>query len=314
MATPRLLSIGITPSSEGDSARLEAGLASMMREDPSLAIVTNGDEIIVAGIGELQLEIVIDRLKREFNVNARLGRPSVIYAETITATAVAEVKYADLSSHQYAHVKIRIEPCEPGNGYVFADEVTGGAVPSAFVAAVDAGVRSELDHGILAGHRVVDVRVVLYDGSYHDSDSSDAAFRIAAARAFREAALRAAPVVLEPVMHVEAIVPTGDGDEVAKNLAARRGRPYLLPQNDDYCTVVAYAPLSALWGYAADLRRITAGKGSCTMRFAEYARVPHGDGSDADRDASVGAPLRPRPAPRTSSIALPEPTEYPDDL
>ena len=306
MTMPRLLSIGITPSSEGDCARLEAGLASMMRQDPSLAIVTNGDEIIVAGIGELQLEIVIDRLKREFNVNARLGRPSVIYAETITATAVAEVKYADLSSHQYAHVKIRIEPCDPGTGYVFADEVTGGAVPSAFVAAVDAGVRSELEHGILTGHRVVDVRVVLYDGSYHDTDSSDAAFRVAAARAFREAALRAAPVVLEPVMRVDASVPSWDVDKVTENLAARRGRAYSIPKCDDYCTVVAYAPLSALWGYSSDLRQITAGKGSFTMRFAAYAPVQEA-GGDPDPDAIVGAPLRPRPSPRSSAIELPEP-------
>ena len=284
-----------------------------MREDASLSIVSDADEIVIAGIGELQLGIVIARLKREFDVNAQLGRPSVIYAETITAIAVAEVKYAEPSAHQYAHVKIRIEPRDRGSGYVFADEVTGGAVPSAFVAAVDAGVRSELEHGILTGHRVVDLRVVLYDGSCHDTDSSDAAFRVAAGRAFRDAALRAAPVVLEPVMHVEAIVPTEHGDEVTKNLAARRGRAYLVPKDDHYCTVVAYAPLSALWGYSADLRRITAGKGSCTMRFAEYARVPHGDGGDADRDAIVGAPLRPRPAPRSSSVALPEPDPTSND-
>jgi elongation factor G len=307
VTAPPLLSIAITPSSDGDRVRLRAGLASLLREDPTLTIISDGDEIRVAGIGELQLEIVVDRLKREFNVSAQLGRPSIVYAETITRTADADFKYVDPSSHQYAHVKIRLESQGAGGGYAFVNEVTGGAVPSAFVAAVDAGAKSELERGILAGRPVIDVRVVLYDGSYHETDSSDDAFRIAAGRAVREAALQAGPVVVEPVMRVETSVPGLYLQQVTQMLIGRRGRVNTIPDADDYFVVVGYVPLAELFGYGCDLRRITFGKGGFTMRFAGYAPVEHTDGSDADRDANVGAPLRPRPAPRSSSVALPEP-------
>jgi elongation factor G len=307
VVTPRLLTIGVTPNSEGDRVRLQAGLASLIREDPSLSIVSEADEIVIAGISERHLDIVIDRLKREFNVNAQLGRPCVVYAETITRTAEADVKYFDQSSKQYAHVKIRVEPQAAGSGCAFVNEVTGGAVPSAFVGAVDAGIRSELERGILSGHRVIDLRVVLYDGSYHETDSTDAAFKIAGARAFRAAALRADPVIVEPIMRVETSVPGLNLRDVTRTLLVRRGRVDAIPDADDDFRVVAYVPLSALFGYDVELRQITAGKGGFTMRFAEYAPIQHADGDDQDRDANIGAPLRPRPAPRSSAIELPEP-------
>jgi elongation factor G len=310
MNPPVLLWITIVPKSEADRERLGEGLQKLIAEDPTLHVKVDQatGEVVIAGMGELQLEIVLDRLKREFKVEASVGRPQVAYKETVTRPAAGEMKYARQAGGrgQYGHVKIHLVPVPEGTGYVFRNEIVGDAIPKAFITSIEDGIRDALAEGILAGYPVDDVRIELYDGSYHDVDSSDAAFKTAAAMAFHDAAKKAAPVLLEPVMRVEVVVPQEHFDEAAKNLVNRRGQLFGLDRRDGMPVLTALVPLADLFGYASDLRQWTRGRARCASELAHYRPCRLSD-EEGDRDAYVGAPLKRPPTLRDLRIALPEP-------
>jgi elongation factor G len=220
------LFLAITPKTEADQERLGRGLDKLMAEDLTLRVkIRTTGGVVIGAVGEVHLEIIVDRLKREFNVEAFVGRPQVGYKETLTRPAHGEMKYFKQTGRvcEYGHAKLHVYPGEPGSGYVFEDKLTGGAIPKAFVTSVDDGIKEALTRGVLAGYPVDDVRIELYDGSYHDSDSSERAFKIAGSMAFQEAAKKASPVLLEPVMRVEVVIPHDCTDGVIRNLASRRG-------------------------------------------------------------------------------------------
>ncbi|MGH9374367.1 MAG: hypothetical protein ACRD15_22855 [Vicinamibacterales bacterium] len=268
----------------------------------------------MAGIGELHLEIMIDRLKREFNVEATVGRPQVAYKETLTRSADGEGRYVRQGGGrgQYAHAKVHLYPGEPGSGYVFENEIVGGAIPQEFIKPIDEGVQEALTRGVRAGYPVDDVRIVLYDGSYHDVDSSEMAFTIAGSMAFNDAAKKAEPVLLEPVMSVEVVVPKEHTGDVMGNLSSRRGHIQSREECDGMQRINARVPLSELFGYATDLRSRTRGRGTFAMQFALYQPFDPPESKDNGHDSMVGAPRKPMPTLRDSSVALPEPDG--DDL
>jgi elongation factor G len=307
------LSVALKPKTRADEEKLGHGLGKLLAEDPMLRVRTDpatGD-VVIAGTGELHLEIILDRLKREFNVEAGVGRPQVAYRETLTCPADGEMKYAMQAGDrgQYAHVKIHVSPCAPGTGVVFENSILVGTIPGKFIAAIEEGIEDALVRGVLAGHPVDDVRIVLYDGSYHDVDSSEMAFKIAASMAFTDAARKAKPVLLEPVMLVQVSVPTDDMDDVMKNLTSRRGRVQSHENRSGTQVIDARLPLSEMFGYSTDLRERTLGRGTFAMRLELYQPCRPADGSDGSQDSLVGAPLKPRPTRRDSGIALPEPDE-----
>ncbi len=312
-AFPQMLSLAVAPIDAINRGRLAGAMKALMNKDPTISMREVDDGVVIGGVSELHLEIIVDRLKRKFHVEASVGRPEVGYLEAITRSAEANVKFADQGASRYAHVMIRIEPLDRGEGYRFENEIVGGAVPELYIGAVDRGIRSALERGVVAGYPIVDVRAILYDGSYHDRDSSDSAFTIAAAQAFQDAARRAGPIVLEPIMRVDASVPHQFVRAVARDLTNRGGHVGSAADTDDYFTVTAFVPLAELFGFASSLRVIAAGKGSFEIRFVEYVPVRTPGGSDHDRGAVVGAPRRPNPSPRSSSIAMPEPDDDPDD-
>lgn len=308
-----LLSIAIRPNTEADQEKLARGLRTLVAEDPTMSANTNpatGD-VVVAGRDELHLEIIVDRLKREFNVEASVGRPMVAYKETLTRQADGEGRLARQTGGrgQYAHVKVHLYPGEPGSGYVFANEIVDSAIPQEFIKPIDEGIKEALGRGVLAGYPVDDVRVVLYDGSYHHSDSSDLTFKIAGSMAFTDAARKAQPVLIEPVTRVDIMAPTECIGDIIGDLSNRRG----LIQSQDDCDgmrrVNARVPLSQMFGYAIDLRSRTRGRGTFAMRFAHYQRCDRGDNQDIGEDPLMNVPRRPAPALPDSSVALPEPIE-----
>ena len=310
-AFPQMLSLAVAPRDALNRGRLAGAMKALMNKDPTISMREVDDGVVIGGVSELHLEIIVDRLKRTFHVEASLGRPEVGYIEVISRSAEANIKFTDPHASRYAHVMIRIEPLDRGKGYRFENAIVGGAVPEQYVGAVDRGIRAALERGVVAGYPIVDVRAILYDGSYHDRDSSDSAFTMAAAQAFQDAARRAGPIVLEPIMRVDASVPYQFVHAVARDLTSRGGRVGSAADADDYFTVTAFVPLAELFGFASSLRLIAAGTGSFEMHFVEYApiRTP----GDDDRAANVSAPLCPRPAPRTSSVAQPEPKPERDD-
>jgi elongation factor G len=226
-------------------------------------------------MGELHLEIIVDRMQREFGVGANVGKPQVAYRETIRAKSEAEGRFVKQSGGrgQYGHVKIRIEPA-PGSGYVFENEITGGAIPREFIAAVERGIGESLEGGVLAGYPMSDVKVTLYDGSYHEVDSSEMAFKIAGSMAVREAAEKARPVLLEPIMAVEVVVPEEYMGDVIGDLNSRRGRIEGMELRGTSQIIRSMVPLSEMFGYATELRSRTQGRGSFTMHFGRYEEVP----------------------------------------
>jgi elongation factor G len=254
-------------------------LQKLAKEDPSFRVRTDEEsgETIIAGMGELHLEIIVDRLKREFNVEASVGRPQVAYKETLTRPADGEMKYAKQTGGrgQYGHAKIHLYPGEPGSGYIFENEITGGSIPKEYIKPIDEGIKEALTRGVLAGYPVDDVRIVLYDGSYHDVDSSEMAFKIAGSMAFQDAAKKAKPVLLEPVMRVEVVVPKEHLGDVMGNLASRRG--HIQSQEDRGGTQIinARVPLSEMFGYATDLRSRTQGRATYSMHFDRYEQAPN---------------------------------------
>jgi elongation factor G len=287
-----------------------------MAGDPTMSVNTDpvtGD-VVVAGMGELHLEIIVDRLKREFNVEGSVGRPLVAYKETLTRQADGEGRLARQSGGrgQYAHVKVHLYPGQASSGYVFENAIIGGVIPPEFIRSIDEGISEALTRGVLAGYPVDDVRIVLYDGSYHDCDSSELTFKIAGSMAFNDAAKKAKPVLVEPVMHVEVMAPTECVGDVIANLSSRRGQL----QSQDDCNgmkrVEARVPLSQMFGYAIDLRSRTHGRGTVAMQFARYQPCDPAENEDTGDDSMVGAPRKPIPRLRDSSVALPEPIE--DDL
>lgn len=305
------LSIAIGPRTAADQERLERGLAKLTAEDPLLRVTTDSltGETIVAGVSELHLENIVHRLSREFNVEASVGRPMVAYKEALTRTADGESKYAGHTRErgEYAHVRIRVYPGEPGSGCVFENRITAGEIPGRFIKPIEAGIQAGMALGVVAGYPVEDVRIELCGGSYHDLDSSDAAFRTAGGQAFQNAAMKGGPVLLEPVMRVEVLVHHEHLNDVVANLSSRRGEIASQDARRGMQVLDALVPLSEMFGYAVDLRERTRGQGAFTMQFDHYRPLQPTDGAEGSGDAFMGVPRRPRPAPRQSSIALPEP-------
>ena len=307
-----LVSLAIKPKTRTDQERLAHGVDTLMAEDPTMSAKTDPatGEVVIAGMGELHLEILVDRLKREFNVEASVSLPEVVYKETLTRQADGEGRYVRESGGrgQYGHAKVHLYPGERGSGYVFENEIIGVAIPQAFIKSIDEGIREALTGGVLAGYPVDDVRIVLYDGSYHDVDSSDMAFKIAGTMAFHDAAKKAQPVLLEPVMRVEVVVPEEHTADVMGNLSSRRGQIQSQEDCDGMQRINGRVPLSEMFGYATDLRSRTRGRGTVAMQFACYQPCDPADNQDTGDDSKVGAPRKPMPTLRESSVALPEPT------
>jgi elongation factor G len=273
-----VISLSIEPKTKADQEKLGQGLGKLMAEDPTFRVKTDQStgEVVISGMGELHLDIIVDRLRREFNVEASVGRPQVAYKETLTRPADGEMKYAKQTGGrgQYGHVKIHLFPGEPGTGFVFENEITGGAIPKEYIKPVEEGIREALTRGVLAGYPVDDVRIELYDGTYHEVDSSEMAFKIAGSMAFQDAAKKAKPVLLEPMMRVEVVVPKEHMGDVMGNLSSRRG--HIQSQEDRGGTQIinARVPLSEMFGYATDLRSRTQGRATYSMHFDRYEQAP----------------------------------------
>ncbi|MBI5639328.1 MAG: elongation factor G [Nitrospirae bacterium] len=275
-----VISVAIEPKTKADQEKLSQSLAKLTQEDPSFRVTTNEEtgQTIISGMGELHLEIIVDRLLREFKVGANVGKPQVAYRETVRTATKAEGKFVRQSGGrgQYGHVYIELEPLEPGKGFEFVSKVVGGSVPREYFSAVEKGIREATDNGILAGYPVVDIRATLYDGSYHEVDSSEMAFKIAGSMAFKEAAKKAKPVILEPIMNVEVVTPEDYMGDVIGDLNSRRGKIQSMEKRGKAQVVKAQVPLSEMFGYATDLRSKTQGRATYTMQFAHYDEVPRG--------------------------------------
>jgi len=273
-----VIRVAIEPKTKAGQEKMAIALQKLSEEDPTFRTYTDPEtgQTIIAGMGELHLEIIVDRLLREFKVEANVGKPQVSYKETIRKPAEADTKYVRQSGGrgQYGHVKIRIEPNERGKGYMFVDKIVGGAIPKEFIPAVDAGIRSAMEAGVLAGYNVVDVIVTLYDGSYHEVDSSELAFKIAGSMAFKEAMRKADPVLTEPIMRVVVITPDDYTGDVIGDLNARRGAIQSMEPVAGGQQITAFVPLSEMFGYATDLRSRTQGRGVYTMEPSHFAEVP----------------------------------------
>ncbi|NLW73512.1 MAG: elongation factor G [Clostridiales bacterium] len=273
-----VIRVAIEPKTRAGQDKMAIALAKLAEEDPTFKTYTDEEtgQTIIAGMGELYLEIIVDRLLREFKIEANVGKPQVAYKETIRKPADVECRYVRQTGGrgQYAHVKLRIEPNEPGAGYVFENKIVGGVIPKEYIPAVDQGIRSAMQSGVLAGYNVVDVKVTLYDGSYHEVDSSDMAFRIAGSIAFRDAMKKADPVLTEPIMKVVVIVADEYVGDVIGDLNARRGQIQSMEARTGAQEITALVPLSEMFGYATALRSHTQGRGQFTMEPSHFAEVP----------------------------------------
>jgi elongation factor G len=273
-----VISIAIEPKTKADQEKLGTSLAKLASEDPSFRVRTDEEtgQTIISGMGELHLEIIVDRMMREFKVEANVGKPQVAYRETISKKVKVEGKFVRQSGGrgQYGHVWLEVEPQEPGKGYEFVDAIKGGVVPKEYIPAVNKGIVEALDTGVLAGFPVVDVKVTLIDGSYHDVDSSEMAFKIAGSMGFKEGCSKAAPVLLEPIMSVEVVVPEDYMGEVIGDLNSRRGRIMGMETRSGAQVVGAMVPLAQMFGYSTDLRSATQGRATYSMTFHHYEQVP----------------------------------------
>lgn len=273
-----VISVAVEPKTKADQEKMGIALGKLAQEDPSFRVHTDEEsgQTIISGMGELHLEIIVDRMKREFNVEANVGKPQVAYRETIRNTVEQEGKYVRQSGGrgQYGHVWIRIEPREPGAGYEFENAIVGGAIPREYIPAVDKGIQEQMENGVIAGFPVVDVKVTLYDGSYHDVDSSEMAFKIAGSMGFKEGAKKARPVLLEPVMKVEVVTPEDYMGDVMGDLNRRRGILQGMEDTPSGKTIRAEVPLGEMFGYATDLRSMTQGRATYTMEFSKYNEAP----------------------------------------
>ena len=273
-----VIDLAIEPKTKAGQEKMSLALAKLAEEDPTFKTWTNQEtgQTIIAGMGELHLEIIVDRLLREFKVEANVGAPQVAYKETITGNADIDMKYKRQSggSGQYGHVKIRVEPNESGKGYEFSNDVVGGAIPKEFIPAVDAGIQGALNAGVLAGYPVVDIKVSLYDGSYHEVDSSEMAFKIAGSMAIKEALKQAHSIILEPIMKVVVVCPSDYTGTVIGDLTSRRGQIQGQESRNGSEQVTALVPLSEMFGYSNDLRSKTQGRGQYVMEPHSYVEVP----------------------------------------
>ena len=273
-----VISLAIEPRTKADQEKLGTGMSKLMAEDPTFRVRTDEQtgQVVIAGMGELHLEIIVDRLKREFGVEASVGKPQVAYKETLTAPADGEGRFVRQTGGrgQYGHAKIRLYPQPPGSGYAFENEIVGGTIPREYIKPIDEGIREALTRGILAGYPIDDVKIELYDGSYHDVDSSEMAFKIAGSMAFQDAAKKAKPVLLEPVMKVEVVVPKDYLGDVMGDLASRRGRIQSQEDRGGTQIISARVPLSDMFGYATDLRSRTQGRATYSMHFDRYEPAP----------------------------------------
>ena len=273
-----VIKVAIEPKTKAGQEKMGIALSKLAEEDPTFRTYTDEEtgQTIIAGMGELHLEIIVDRLLREFKVEANVGKPQVSYKETITASADSDMKYARQSGGkgQYGHVKITIEPNEPGKGYEFINKVVGGAIPKEYIPAVDAGIQGAMQNGILAGYNVVDVKVTLYDGSYHEVDSSEMAFKIAGSMAFKDAMKKAKPILTEPIMKVVVLAPDQYLGDVIGDLNSRRAQIQSMEQVGGTQQVTAMVPLASMFGYATDLRSRTQGRGQYSMEPSHFAPVP----------------------------------------
>jgi elongation factor G len=273
-----VIDVAVEPKTKGDQEKMGMALAKLAQEDPTFKVHTDPDsgQTIISGMGELHLEIIIDRMMREFSVEANVGKPQVAYRETIRKQAEAEGKYIRQTGGrgQYGHAKIRIEPQEPGKGYEFENDIVGGSVPKEYIKPIDQGIREAMEGGVLAGYEMVDIKVVLYDGSYHEVDSSEMAFKIAGSMAFKEAARKASPVLLEPVMSVEVVVPEDFAGAIMGDLSSRRGRIEGMEHRAGSQVIKSIVPLAEMFGYATHMRSSTQGRATYSMHFARYEEAP----------------------------------------
>ena len=273
-----VISVAVEPKTKADQEKMGIALGKLAGEDPSFRVSTDEEsgQTLIAGMGELHLEIIVDRMKREFNVEAEVGAPQVAYRETIRSAVNKEYKYAKQSGGrgQFGHVYLKIEPQEAGSGYTFVDEIKGGVIPKEYVPAVDKGIQEAMTRGIQAGYPVEDIKVTLYDGSYHEVDSSEMAFKLAGSMGFREGARQANPVILEPIMKVEVEVPEDFMGDVIGDISKRRGQVNGMNERSGNKIVDAFVPLSEMFGYSTDLRSMTQGRATYAMEFDHYEEVP----------------------------------------
>ena len=273
-----VISVAVEPKTKADQEKMGIALGKLAQEDPSFRVHTDEEsgQTIISGMGELHLDIIVDRMKREFKVEANVGRPQVAYRETIRKSVEAEGKFVRQSGGrgQYGHVHIRLEPLPAGGGYEFANEIVGGVVPREYINSVDKGIQEQVANGVIAGYPMVDVKATLYDGSYHEVDSSEMAFKVAGSMAFKNAAVKASPVLLEPLMKVEVVTPEDYMGDVMGDLNRRRGIVQGMEDGPSGKVINAHVPLSEMFGYATDLRSQTQGRATYTMEFDHYAEAP----------------------------------------
>ncbi len=285
-----VISVAVEPKTKPDQEKMGIALQKLAKEDPSFRVHTDEEsgQTIISGMGELHLDIIVDRMKREFRVEANVGKPQVAYRETIRASIEQEGKFVRQSGGrgQYGHVYLRIEPTEPGAGYEFENAIVGGVVPREYIPAVDRGVQEQMENGVIAGYPVVDCKVTLFDGSYHDVDSSEMAFKIAGSMAFKDGATRAKPVLLEPIMKVEVVTPEDYMGDVMGDLNRRRGLPQGMDDSPSGKIIRAEVPLAEMFGYATDLRSMSQGRAVYSMEFEKYSEVPQNVADTVMRKAS----------------------------
>jgi elongation factor G len=273
-----VISVAVEPRTKPDQEKMGVAMQKLAKEDPSFHVHTDEEsgQTIISGMGELHLDIIVDRMKREFQVEANVGKPQVAYRETIRKTVEQEGKFVRQSGGrgQYGHVYLKIEPLPAGEGYEFVNAIAGGVVPKEYIPAVDRGIREQMENGVVAGYPVVDCKVTLYDGSYHDVDSSEMAFKIAGSMGFRDGAKEAKPVLLEPIMKVEVVTPEDYMGDVMGDLNRRRGLPQGMEDTPLGKSIRAEVPLAEMFGYATDLRSMSQGRAVYSMEFDKYAEVP----------------------------------------
>ena len=273
-----VISVAVEPKTKADQEKMGIALQKLAQEDPSFRVATDEEsgQTIISGMGELHLEIIVDRMLREFKVEAEVGQPQVAYRETIRKTIEQEYKYAKQSGGrgQYGHVFLRLEPKEPGSGYEFVNDIKGGAIPKEYIPAVDKGCQEAMQNGVLAGYPVEDVKVTVYDGSFHEVDSSEMAFKLAASMGFKEGARKAGAVILEPMMKVEVETPEEYMGDVIGDLNKRRGQVNNMSERGGNKIIDAFCPLSEMFGYSTDLRSQTQGRATYSMEFDHYDEVP----------------------------------------
>ena len=273
-----VIAVAVEPRTQGDQEKMGIALAKLAQEDPSFRVRTDEEsgQIIISGMGELHLEIIVDRMQREFHVKANIGKPQVSYRETIRKSVEQEGRFIRQSGGRgmYGHVWLKLEPRESGSGYEFENAIVGGVVPRDYIPAIDKGVQEQLENGVLGGYPMVDVKVTLFDGSYHDVDSNEMAFKLAGMQALREGALKASPVLLEPIMKVEVVTPEDYMGDVMGDLNRRRGTVAGMEDAPAGKIIRASVPLAEMFGYATDLRSATQGRATYSMEFEKYEEAP----------------------------------------